>query len=270
MAPVTPGVHAVPSGVATARRPEDAPRIHGEGTAESAWEQCNALWQRPSTTLGQLLGDTVRLVVIAPHPDDEVLACGGLMAMAAAAGVTVQVIAVTDGEACYPGEAWWTPERLVSARRQELEQALAALGAAGTGVRHLGIGDGKVGVHEHELERVLRALLRAGDLVLVPWRHDGHPDHEATARAALAAAAQAGARALEYPVWAWHWLPPAQVQQVWQRPLLLDISARAADKQRAIACFATQTGEVAHLRAAPILPPHVLARFARNHEVFLG
>jgi len=270
MAPVTPGAHAVNSEVASAPRHEEAPRIQGEGTLESAWETCATLWRLPATPLRQLLGAAVRLVVVAPHPDDEVLACGGLMALAAAAGVPVQVIAVTDGEACYPGETWWTPERLVLARRQELAQALTALGMPGASVRHLGIGDGTVAGQEDTLERVLGALLRTGDLVLAPWRHDGHPDHEAAARATLAAASQVGARALEYPVWAWHWLRPEQVQGVWQRPLLLDITATAADKQRAIACFATQTGEVERLGAPPILPPHVLARFARNHEVFLG
>src|SRR5690606_13482680 len=57
--------------------------------------------------------------------------------------------------------------------------------------------------------RTRRALLRRGDLVLAPWEHDGHPDHDAVGRAALAAtAALPGLRLLRYPVWAWHWLPP--------------------------------------------------------------
>lgn len=273
MAPVTAGLKAGTVRIASPLAHEEAPRIRGEGTRESEWHQCTTLWQRPSTPLPQLLREASRLVVVAPHPDDEVLACGGLMALAAAAGVAVEVIAVTDGEACYPGERWWTPERLVAARRQELAQALDALGvtsATGASVQHLGIGDGTVQRHEQDLERLLRPLLRVGDLVLAPWRHDGHPDHEAAARAALAAASTCGARALEYPVWAWHWLRPEQTASMWQRPLLLDITTVTADKQRAIACFATQTGAVDQLHADPILPPHVLARFARNREVFLG
>ncbi|WP_369010244.1 PIG-L family deacetylase, partial [Salmonella enterica] len=57
---------------------------------------------------------------MAPHPDDEVLACGGLMCVATDLGLEVMVVAVTDGEACYPGESWWTPQRLRQARREEL------------------------------------------------------------------------------------------------------------------------------------------------------
>ena len=264
----TGAVGACHGGVATPD--ESAPRIHGEGTPEAAWQACDALWQRAPMPLPQLLGSAARLVVVAPHPDDEVLACGGLMALAAEAGVAVQVIAVTDGEACYPGEPWWTPERLAGARRLELHAALTALGVAEVFVRHLGMRDGAVEEHEADLTQVLAALLRADDLVLTPWRHDGHPDHEAVARATLGAAARVGARPLEYPVWAWHWLAPEQLPAQWPRPLLLDITHAAVAKQHAIRCFATQTGEVAHLHASPILPAHVLARFARHREVYLA
>jgi LmbE family N-acetylglucosaminyl deacetylase len=67
-------------------------------------------------------------VVVAPHPDDEILGCGGLLRHAAEQGMEVRVVAVTDGEACYPDEHWWTPERLRSARRAELAAALGELG----------------------------------------------------------------------------------------------------------------------------------------------
>ncbi|WP_369038860.1 PIG-L deacetylase family protein [Stenotrophomonas maltophilia] len=244
--------------------------IHGEGSAEQAWQHCDWLWRQPACSVQRLCGDAARIVVIAPHPDDEILGCGGLLHAAVERGVEVQVVAVTDGEACYPDEVWWTPARLRQARRQELRAALAELAIGADAIRHLGIADGGVSHHEHGLQDWLQQNLRSTDLVLAPWRFDGHPDHEAAGRAALGAADAVGCTRLEYPVWGWHWLDPASVHLAWKAPRLLDISDAVDRKRRAIARFRTQLGAVDQLRAAPILPAHVLARFYRTHEVFLA
>lgn len=244
--------------------------LQGQGTQEQAWLRCDWLWQQPSTSARSLCADHDRLVVVAPHPDDEILGCGGLLHHAAAQGMEVGVIAVTDGEACYPGEPWWTPERLRSARRAELAAALAELGIAADATFHLGIGDGAVSKHEQGLQDWLQQHLQPGDLVLAPWRFDGHPDHEAAGRAACRAGRAVGCRRLEYPVWGWHWLDPACAHMAWEFPQLVDISAVASVKRSAIARFRTQTGNVPGLNSPPVLPSHVLARFFRDYEVFLA
>lgn len=244
--------------------------IHGAGAQEQEWQACQWLWQQPPVSLRSLFGGARRVVVVAPHPDDEILACGGLLAGAAAQGLTIQVVAVTDGEACYPGEPWWTPTRLRHARRQELRDALQELEIGSEAIIHLGIADGAVSEHEQGLRDWLLQHLRPDDLVLAPWRLDGHPDHEAAGRAALCAASAQGCRRLEYPVWGWHWLDPGCAHLAWDSPQVLDISAVADAKRRAIARFQTQTGDVPQLQAAPILPTYVLARFHRHHEVFLA
>jgi len=182
----------------------------------------------------------------------------------------VRVVAVTDGEACYPDEHWWTPERLRSARRAELAAALGELGIRPGSAFHLGIADGAVSAHEQGLEDWLQQHLQPSDLVLAPWRFDGHPDHEAAGRAACRAVRAVGCRRLEYPVWGWHWLDPACAHMAWEVPRLIDISAVAAAKRNAIAHFRTQTGEVPELNSPPVLPAHVLTRFFRNYEVFLA
>jgi LmbE family N-acetylglucosaminyl deacetylase len=243
------------------------PRIHGEGTAETAWRGSPWLAGLPQRPLDALLGDARRLVVVSPHPDDEVLGCGGLMAHACQRGLHVRVVAVTDGEACYPGDAYWTPQRLRAVRRSERQAALGELGVDAS-VLALGIADGAVGAEQARLQRSLADLLRAGDCVLTTWRADGHPDHEATASAVLAAAAVHGLPVIEFPVWAWHWLPVDGngAPQGAARYALADGLWQA--KQRALACFASQLGSSQPAMAGPILPPHVLARFQRRFEVF--
>jgi len=140
-----------------------------------------------------------RVVLVAPHPDDEVLALGGTLAQLAAAGREVVLYAVTDGDASHPGSANWTPPRLRDRRPMESAEALQRLGVAAR-VERLRLPDGAVEQHEAVLASALD--LRAGDTVFVPWRHDGHADHEACARATLASARCRGARCIEFPVWA--------------------------------------------------------------------
>ena len=75
-------------------------QIEGGGATEAQWAASEWLQALPLQWPEALFADAQRLVVVSPHPDDEVLACGGLMALAAQAGVAITVISVTDGEAC--------------------------------------------------------------------------------------------------------------------------------------------------------------------------
>lgn len=246
-------------------------RIEGRGTPESDWNSCAWLEALPSVQADTVLLGARRLIVVSPHPDDEVLACGGLMQAALAEGCHVQVVSVTDGEACYPDHPRWSPARLRDARRRELASAMQALGMDATHVSALGIPDGTVARHEPDLAAHLAGRLLPGDVVVAPWVHDAHPDHEAVGRAATAAALNCGARALQYPVWAWHWLDPAAASGPWPNAQRISLCADSqARKQRAMAAFATQTGTVGDLECEPILPEHVLSRFRRPYEVLIG
>ena len=126
------------------------------GRNRTAWLRCDWLWQRPATSANALCAGHDRVVVVAPHPDDEILGCGGLLRHAAEQGMEVRVVAVTDGETCYPDEHWWTPERLRSARRAELA-ALGELGIRPGSAFHLGIADGAVSAHEQGPGRLAAA-----------------------------------------------------------------------------------------------------------------
>ena len=88
------------------------PAIRGEGTAEAEWNGWPVLAALPRIDARTLVPRNARAVVVAPHPDDEVLSVGGLLAQLADIGARIEVIAVTDGTASHDGSTEWPAERL--------------------------------------------------------------------------------------------------------------------------------------------------------------
>ena len=243
-------------------------RIAAPGTAESVWAE----WL-PGTDWPLWTPDRAwaRVAVCAAHPDDEVLGVGGVLAQLAAAGISLDLVAVTDGEASHPGSTVLTPEQLAAARADETHAALAELGVTARVVR-LGLPDSGLAAREEELTARLAGALAGCDAVFAPWTGDAHPDHEAVGRAAVAAAGASGVPVWQYPVWAWHWATPADPRVPWHAARRVELSpdVRAA-KRAAVARFVTQ---VRPLGPGPadraVLPPDVLAHFDRDREVLFG
>lgn len=243
------------------------PRIVGAGHPEQAWQQSPWLAALPVVSSRCLLQGVRRMVVVSPHPDDEVLGCGGLIHAARAAGIDVRLLAVTSGEACYPGHPRWTPDELREIRANELRLALAQLGVAASAITFLDIPDGAVAPNEPALREAIGGHLLPGDHVFCTASWDGHPDHEATGRAARDAARKQQSRLSEFPVWAWHWSDPTRASPPRPGGVRCSLSSAAWQaKQRAMACFVSQREGPGDRQ--PILPPHVIERFDRYDEVF--
>jgi LmbE family N-acetylglucosaminyl deacetylase len=102
--------------------------IAGEGTPDASWQAWGGLRDLPAIDCATLVPPDRRAVIVAPHPDDEVLACGGLLQMLAAQGTHIVLVAVTDGAGSHPGSTVMTPEQLARLRPLETEAALRTLG----------------------------------------------------------------------------------------------------------------------------------------------
>jgi LmbE family N-acetylglucosaminyl deacetylase len=212
-----------------------------------------------------------RVVIIAPHPDDEVLGAGGLIQTALRERCLVEVVAVTDGEASHPAAATLTARRLASLRAEESDVALRRLGWRQPTVTRLRLPDGELAQRQDELFAALADTLLPDDLCVAPWSGDGHPDHDATAAAALRAARGVGARSLGYLVWGWHWADPEGSDIPWTRCRRLELGRRdRARKRWSTTAFQSQIRPLGPSSdRAPILPEHVLRRFWRPYEIFV-
>ncbi len=225
------------------------------------------------------------LLIVAPHPDDEIAGAGGLFAAALDAGIPVRLAAVTDGEGSHPPEAI-DPAELAAIRRGETDAALQVLAdAAGCPVppvTRLSIPDGAVAEHEETLAGRLAELLDelpTGTWIAAPLRTDGHPDHDAAGRAAFAAAAtRPTCPVVEYPVWLWQHTAPADVpDELAAAAVRLDVPERLrASLPAALDCFRSQVSldygvavdrDPAAGPEAVVLPARVRERMCRERQV---
>lgn len=171
-----------------------------------------------------------RLLVLAPHPDDEVLGCGGLIASSLQHQAEVHVVIASDG--ALGGDA---PQRAAESRAAAL--VLAGGGAAPVlsfwGLADRGLaGDGSL------TQRVGEVLAADGpDLVLLPSPFEIHPDHRALCLAGMRALrlAPAGTSALFY-----------EIGQPLLADVLVDITPQLALKRAALRCFASQLAQQAY------------------------
>jgi LmbE family N-acetylglucosaminyl deacetylase len=212
-----------------------------------------------------------RLVVVAPHPDDEVLGAGGLVQQALRDGLLIEVVSVTDGEASHPTSHALRSADLARIRRRESYEALRRLGWERPTVTPLGLPDGDVRGNRRQLDQALESILLPDDLCVAPWRRDGHPDHDECGDAAQRASAAVGARSVACLIWAWHWADPEGADIPWDRCVRLDLGRRARARKRwATQAFDSQIRPIGPAESdQAILPPAILRRFWRGYEIFI-
>jgi len=144
-------------------------------------EVLDAAHSFPFRPLGEMLEDRP-FIVIAPHPDDESLACGGLIVEACRQGLRGKVVIVSDGAGSHPNSRAYPPDRLASLREEEARQAGAELGLKPEEMLFLGLPDRFVPYKGEDAERAIGVIadcvreIGAGSL-FVSWRHDPHCDH---------------------------------------------------------------------------------------------
>ena len=218
-------------------------------------------WMGRLTGLPALGAGPQTTVVIAPHPDDETLGAGGLIAVLRSRGIEVTIVAVTDGENAYsdaPG--------LAALREREQTEALARLGVDSESHPSIEIALTAMSrTMNHDLTECLLSIVPPNSQIVAPWRHDFHPDHEACGRVAEIVAKRQHASLASYFFWTWHRGVPETLAGLPLVSLSLGPAERCA-KREALLCHQSQ---LQHENGDPILPENLLEPAWRSFEVFL-
>ena len=150
-------------------------------------------------------------IVFAPHPDDEVFGCCGLMQRMLAKGKRVELIVMTGGGKSHSGCCALEEETLVAHRRELTVKAATIYGLSKEHIHFLDFPDGGI-CNEHpevtRLRTLLDALLKGCRDAAVYYPHrqgEGWPDHICIAKIAsdLCKEQQADVKKYEYCVWFW-------------------------------------------------------------------
>jgi LmbE family N-acetylglucosaminyl deacetylase len=204
-----------------------------------------------------------RLLVVAPHPDDEVVAAWALMRQLRRRGAQVTVLVVSDGGASHPQSRSWPRARLVAERRRETRRALRELGVTPDRIRFLNLPDGGLAHRPDRLAAALGGALRRRappDLIVAPMADDAHADHRAIA-VALAALPRRGEHRLGYRVW-----PEGAARSL--HGLAVPLGPAIDAKRRSVRSYRTQTGRIADAVAGFAMTHRHLRAFAAPFERF--
>ncbi len=217
-------------------------------------------------------------LIVAPHPDDETLGCGGLLALLSDAGQAVRVLVMSDGTLSHPNSSSYPAPRLQALRESETLAGLAKLGIASDAVTFWAYRDRSVPGHHSAgfAEAIARFQNYVSEFepatICVPWRRDPHPDHRATTQIVRSATmAMPRPRLLEYLIWTWELAqdsdyPTQSEVRAWR----LDINAVLARKRAAINCYRSQISDLIDDDPDGFrLSAQVLAHFERPWELFL-
>ncbi|MBK8024204.1 MAG: PIG-L family deacetylase [Chloroflexi bacterium] len=218
------------------------------------------------------------VVIIAPHYDDEVLGCGGLIARLEGKA-RVHVVFVTDssqGPIPLSNRQGKPDPHLSAIRRTESMAALRLLGVPEEHLHFLNLPEKHLDHHLPAMRSAFSALLAQlqPDAVLVPFRYDRHPQHLRVRDEAVRALyhLRSPAQLLEYFInFRWPLMGNSDVRPFLRERYLLrlDVAAALERKRAALACFASQVTRFYSWQERPALSKAFLDDFCQPTEIFL-
>lgn len=245
--------------------------IDGAGTSHQTWQAWSGWHPLPPLNLMQDFPAGQRVVIVAPHPDDEILGCAGLIQQLDQLQRDMLLLAVTNGTHSHPQSSLYSPQQLDRLRPEESAAALRCLKLGRLPERiELNLTDGRVSRQQAQLYAALSALIRPDDILVCTFAQDGHPDHESVGRTVRYLAKNLGLSCYQMLIWAWHWASPDDRRIPWQAAYKLALSGPQREaKRQALSCFKSQLEADASTGQPPVLSAQTLARSLMPYEVYI-
>lgn len=145
-------------------------------------------------------------VILAPHPDDEVIGCAGLIQTLVERGTPPHVIILTGGEGSHRGCCDTSAEDIIKARHQLTQKAATTLGLPLSNIHCLEYPDGGIDIAHTETEK-LKVLLEelSPKAIFLPHNSEGWNDHVRVAGIIKKLIKQHLVDVYEYCVWMWYY-----------------------------------------------------------------
>jgi LmbE family N-acetylglucosaminyl deacetylase len=212
---------------------------------------------------------TNKIVIFAPHPDDETLSCGGTIALNTRLGNPVYIIFMTDGRYSHKHtlgiDSYPTPDDVSRIRQEEATKAARVLGVKEDRLAFLDYEDGRLGDYlEDAREKVQKILLKLKpDIIYCPARVDRHRDHKATQIVVKRSIQAMNPRPnlYQYVIWKGGTISALS-------PTPVNISEVVGLKKQAMSEYKSQVSLISERQRRPILIKRFLNRFLEDYEVF--
>ena len=239
-------------------------------------EMTHSRWRAaPLVRLDALIGNRP-ILILAPHADDETIGCGGLICQAVRADIPVAIDFLTDGSRSHTGSVEFDRARIAALRQDEARQAAAKLGVAAESLHFWPEEDSQLAADGDHAEGLLAALRKriaetGAGTVFVTWIDDPHCDHKAAFKLAVRSleGLEAPPRLYAYPVWSWTIETPRNSCE--GSVVRLDIGEDLSTKHEALACHASQLGQVITDDPSGFcLSPEQLSLFMQPYETFIA
>lgn len=220
-----------------------------------------------------------KVIVFAPHPDDETWGCGGTIAKRISEGYDVLVVVMTDGRYAFLKmlgiDKDPAPEELKEIRKEEAKRATKILGVPEKNLIFLEFIDGTLQENMEEAERKVMDILQKHKPteVYFPYKNDSHPDHQAAYKIVKNSLAKLGLQIKEYQYSILHKYARFgpiidRVLSIFKRNMVkVDISAFLPVKEMAAKEFKSELATISHRQRNPITKD--VKKFLREKEVFL-
>jgi LmbE family N-acetylglucosaminyl deacetylase len=221
-----------------------------------------------------------KVIVFAPHPDDETFGCGGTIAKKIAEGYEVLIVVMTDGRYAFLKmlniDTDPTPEELKEIRKEEAKRAAKILGVSEENLIFLDFEDGKLQDNVDEAERKVIEILKIHRPVEVyfPYKSDVHPDHRATRRIVKDACAKSGLSTICYQYSTFH--KYMRLGPIIDRALgilrhniiRVDVSMFLSRKKAAIKEFKSELAIISRAQKYPLIKDKDVKKILRSKELF--
>ena len=212
-----------------------------------------------------------KIVIIAPHPDDEVFGCGGLIHSLAKNGKQVDIIILSKGEAVHQHCCPEDEKYIVSERKKLTDRSNKHLGLSTSHIYRMNFPDGNFASVKNdkrqsiELEKLIYDL--NPNTVFTPHPFENSPDHVATTEIVVSILKKLNIRFFYYCVWTWYHMPLYKIFKLnYKKSFLFRINNLEA-KNEAINIY-TKNSAKCGISFSGDLPKPFIYAFRWKYELF--